>query len=151
MLASRTVVLALKQRIIDAATPAGDRVHIGHAWPIATLPAVRLELQGEDLTAEADDITWPQQRTHALDVVARCLVQQATDPDAAADSLAEQVLLAAEGTQAAATLAPLVGVSVAAVRIDHAAQADGEASTAATDITFRILFGTASNDPATLI
>ena len=151
MLAARTVVQAMQGRIIGASTEAAARVYVGRGWPVDQFPAVRLVLQGEDLRDDPEDITWPRTRTHVLSVEARCLAQDLDDPEAAADRLALQVLLALEGTDAASRLDPLPGCTLASTRIDRTTQSDGEATLGVAAITFDVLFSTASNDPETLI
>jgi hypothetical protein len=151
MLASRQIVNAIVAALVAAGTTAAGRVYGSRAWPIAQFPAVRVVAGDEALDTADEDITWPRQRTHTLQVDVHCVVQQAADPESAADALAVQVLQALEGSLTAATLAPLPGVALAATRLARQAQADGEATTVETVITFEVLFGTASNDPTTLI
>lgn len=151
MLAARTVVQAMRGRIQAANTDAAARIYVGRAWPVDQFPAVRLVLVNEDLASDAEDITWPRQRTHTLSVEARCLVRDVDDPEAAADALALQVLLALEGADAASRLDPLPGCVLGSTRIERNAQSEGDATVGVTAITFDVLYSTASNDPETLI
>jgi hypothetical protein len=153
MLAARQVLEAIVTRISQANTDAGANVHVGRAWPedADTLPIVKVIATDEDLTYGEDDITFPRARTHALTADVRCVVRDVDDAEAAAERLALQVLLALEGTQQAASLYPLQSCNVAAQRITRALQSGGEASTAIATVTFEVLFGTASDDPETLI
>lgn len=152
MLASRQVIQAMQQRLIDAATSAGVRVYIGRAWPVDVTPAVKLFAVDEDLAADdSDDITWPRERTHALAVDVQCLVSDADAADEQADTLVEQVLLALEGTEDAATLYPLNGVRIAAQRISPIPQADNAAAAVNKVVSFAATFATSSDDPSTLI
>lgn len=151
MLASRQVIQAIAARLAAAGTTAGARVYAARNWPVEEFPAIRVVAGEESLDGEADDITFPRERTHQLAVDVRCLVRDATGADEAADELAEEVLLALEGTQAAASLVPLAGCNLAATRISRTPQTEGEAACFATTVTLEVLFSTASNDPATLI
>ena len=152
MLASRQVIVAMQQRLIDAATNAGAHVYIGRAWPVETTPAIKVFAVDEDLAAdESEDITWPRERTHALSIDVQCMVSDADAADEQADALAEQVLLALEGTEDAATLYPLTGVRIAAQRISSIPQAENAAAAVNKVVSFAATFATSSDDPSTLI
>lgn len=153
MLASRQVAAAMQQRLLDASTDAGTSVYLGRGWPVDTDRAIKVALGDEDLGADAagDDITWPRERTHSLLVDVMCVAGEAAGSDAAADQLAEQVLIELEGSVDATTLDPLTGVHLAATRLSRTQQADGAAVLAITTVTFEAQFSTRSNDPSTLI
>lgn len=144
MLASRTVANALQALLVAAATDAGDRWYVGRAWPVSTLPAGKIVLADEDLDGQTDgDLTWPRDRMHTLQVQLQCMASDVDDPEAAADDLAEQALLAAEGTAQ-----PLAGVTLIAQRITRQLQAEGQAVVALTTVHLHALFGGSSEDPS---
>jgi hypothetical protein len=150
MLAARQVVLAVRDRLIAAATAAGTRVYAGRAWPLDTYPAIRVFATDEDLQADAaEDATWPQSRLHRLQLDVQGTVNEAADPDGAADALAAEILQALEGTQAAARLAPL-NCALQAQRIGRQQVAEGEASLGRVTVRFEALFGAESDDPHTI-
>ena len=150
MLAARTVVQAMQGRIVGASTDAAGRVYVGRGWPVDRFPAVRLVIVNEDFSSGDDEITWPRTQDHTLTVEARCLALDVDDPEAAADALALQVLLALEGTEAAARLEPLGGCVLTSTGINRSTQSEGEATLGVAAVTFDVLFSTSSNDPETL-
>lgn len=151
MLAARQVVLAVQQRLVDAATAAEDRVYAGRAWPVATYPALRVAATDEDLAADGDeDITWPRTRLHNLQLDVQGLVRDVDDLDGAMDALAEEVLVALEGTAAAARLSPL-NCALRALRIGRQAATEGEASVGTVTVRFEVLYHTESDDPSSIV
>lgn len=148
MLASRAIAQDLQALLVAAATDAGARWHLGRAWPLATLPAGRVVLEDEDL--EADDegpMIWPRHRAHTLSVSLQCVVSDSADPEAAADQLAEQALLAVEGTSA-----PLgAEVIVAATGLQRQLATEGQAHVAITTVRLRLQFGGRSDDPTAIV
>lgn len=152
MLASRQVIEAMQQRLIDASTSAGARVYIGRAWPVEQTPAIKLFDVDQDLAAdESEDITWPRQRLHSLSVDVQCLVSDADAADEQADALVVQVMRALEGTEDATTLYPLNGVRLSSQRISPNPQADNAAAAVSKTVAFTATFATSSDDPETLI
>ena len=151
MLASQQVINAIVARLVAAATSAGARVYSDRFFPVDVYPAIKVQHVDEDLAAEDDDITWPAMRLHSLQVDVVALHQTAAGLDAALSGLAAEVLLALQGSQAAATLSPLVGCQLAATGIRYQAQTDGEAATGLATVRLVVLFHTASNNPSTLI
>lgn len=152
MLAARQVVIAIKQRLLDANTDAGQRVYAGRGWPLDTLPAIKVFADDEDLAADqGDDIGWPRQCLHSLGVDVECTADDIDDPESAADQLAEQVLYALEGSLAAASLSPLPGVALMSRRISRLMQTEGAAKAAKAVVSFDVLFTTRTDDPSTLI
>lgn len=151
MLASQQVINAIVARLVAAATGAGARVYSDRFHPIDVYPAIKVQHVDEDLQAEAEDITWPAQRLHNLQVDVLAFQRALSGLDAALATLAEQVLTALEGTTAAATLNPLVGCVLSASGIRYEAQSDGEAAIGSAGVRFTVLFHTASNNPSTLI
>lgn len=151
MLASQQVINAIVARLVAAATGSQDRVHSDRFHPVAAYPTTKVVHVDEDLAAEADDVTWPAQRLHTLDVDVVILVQATSGLDAAMSAAALQVLQALEGSIAAATLAPLVGCQVQATGLRYEAQGEGAAITGKATVRLRVLFHTQTNNPETLI
>lgn len=144
MLASRTVAQALQALLVAAGTAAGSRWYLGRAWPLATLPAGKVVLSDEDLDAAEDmALNWPRYRQHTLQVDVQCFADDATDPEAAADALAEEVLQALEGTAQ-----PIDDVDIAATTLRRQLQTDGQARVAVTTVQLRLIFGGRSDDPS---
>lgn len=144
MLASRTVATALQALLVAAATDAGDRWYLGRGWPVQALPAGKIVRVDEDLDAGDDaDVTWPRERMHTLTVQLQCMAADVDDPEAAADTLAEQALVAVEGTAA-----PLAGVHISATRIGWQIATEGQSSVAITTVTLQLIFGGRSDDPS---
>ncbi len=143
MLASRTAATALQALLVAAATDAGARWYLGRGWPVQQLPAGKIVLVDEDLDAADDaDVTWPRDRVHTLTVQLQCMAADTDDPEGQADALAEQALVAVEGTAA-----PLAGVNVIATRITRQLATDAQAHVAITTVQLQLLFGGRSNDP----
>lgn len=148
MLASRQIINAMVTRLIDAQTDAAARVYSNRAWPVAEFPGIKVLASDEDLDADNDDITWPRERQHTLQVLVMGIVRDVADLDDAMDELVEQILIALEGSEAASLLDPLPGVRLRAVRISRQLAAEGEASAGTVVITFEADFNTASNNPS---
>lgn len=151
MLASQQVIAGIVSHLVAAATSAAGRVYSDRFHPVDTYPSIRVQHVDEDLQAEDDDITWPAQRLHSLQVDVVALQRAVSGLDAALSDLVAQVLTALQGTQAAATLSPLVGCQLVATGIRYQAQTDGEAATGTATVRVLVLFHTASNNPSTLI
>lgn len=144
MLASRTVANALRALLVGAATDAQDRWYVGRAWPVQQLPAGKVVLADEDLDGEeGNDLTWPRDRTHSLQVQLHCMAADVDDPEAQADALAEQALVAVEGDPQ-----PVPGVTIVAQRLTRQLAADGQATTSITTVHLLLLFGGRSDDPS---
>lgn len=150
MLASRQIINAMRERLLDA-TDAADRVYTNRAWPVATFPALKVTSGDEELDAGDQDITWPRERQHALQVFVQVIVRDAENLDDAMDELTEQVLIALEGSEAASLLSPLPNVRLAATRITRQVTTTGEAATGIAIVTFEAVYVTASNNPSVFV
>jgi hypothetical protein len=64
---------------------------------------------------------------------------------------ARQILLALEGTAAAATLQPLPNCHLQAQSIRYQATSDGQAANGTATVRIEVIFSTLSNDPTTII
>jgi hypothetical protein len=147
MLASRTAAARLQALLVAAGTDALDRWYLGRGWPIQVMPAGKIVLADEDLDAGADgDVTFPRDRDHVLTLQLQCIAEDSDDPEADADTLAAQALLAVEGTAQ-----PLADITAVATRIQRQLTTEGQARVAITTITLQLQFSTRSNDPTTII
>lgn len=151
MLASQQVIAKVVSLLVAAATSAGARVYSDRFFPISIYPAIKVVHVDEDLQAAGDDVTYPQQRLHRLQLDVQAFVQVLSGLDATMAAMAEQVLQALEGTLAATTLNPLAGCQLTATGISYQAQAEGEASSGIATVRMEVLFHTASNNPSTFI
>lgn len=143
MLASRTVATALQALLVAASTAAGTRWYLGRAWPVDQLPAGKVVLADEDLEGGDDgDVTFPRNRAHTLQVDLQCMASDSADPEAEADALAAQALLAVEGTAQ-----PIADVFITAQRITRQLLAEGPAHVAMTTVRLQLHFSGRSNDP----
>ena len=151
MLASQQVIANIVARLIAASTSAGARVYSNRFHPLDVYPAIKVKHVDEDLHAADEDITWPQQRMHLLQVDVAGHVQAATGLDDAMAAMTAELLGALEGSLAAASVNPLPGCQLIATGISYQAQTDGEASTGIATVRVEVVFHTASNNPSTLI
>jgi hypothetical protein len=151
MLASQQVIEAVAARLVAADTAAAARVYTARAWPVDTFPSIKVLHVDEDLQADAEDVTWPPTLLHRLQLDVLAYVQAPTGLDAALAAMALQVLLALQGTRAAATLQPLAGCTLQATGIRYQTPGDGEAATGLATVRLEVEFHTAGNDPETII
>lgn len=151
MLASQQVVEAMAGRLVAAAiVGAGqvewrNRARVFSAWP-----GIKVYSTDEDLADDPEDITWPRQRQHTLQVQVDTVVRDPADPEGAMSALALQVLLTLEGTEAASLLQPL-GARLGATRITRRMATENEASVGTVSIAMEIIFATRSDDPETIL
>lgn len=148
MLASRAIAQDIQALLVAAGTNAGSRWYLGRGWPVATVPAGRIVLDEEDFEADDDGpMIWPRQRAHTLSVTLQCIASDTDDPEAAADQLAEQALVALEGTSA-----PLGNLVVlAATGLARQLTTEGQANVAITTVRLRLQFGGQSDDPTAIV
>lgn len=153
MLASQQVLERVQQLLLAANTAAGSQVHLGRGHAVSVYPALKVAHGGEDLQADEDGdaVTWPARRLHELQVEVMAFVESGTDMDGALAALATQVLLALEGTVAAATLQPLPACTLRATSLRYQLGSEGQAAHGIATLGFEASFRTASNDPETLI
>lgn len=152
MLASQQVLERMAQILVDAATDSGGRVHTDRFHPVNTYPSTRLQVVDEDLAADEDeDVTWPRERQHTVQVDVQVHCQATSGLDALMATQAAQVLQALEGTLANATLNPLTGCSLQARSLSYQATSDGQAANGTAKVRFEVIFSTLSNDPTTFI
>ena len=152
VLASQQVLERMAQLLVLAGTDADDRVHTDRFYPVDTYPAIRLQVADEDLAADdSEDITWPRTRQHTLQVDVQAHCQATGGLDAHMADQARQILLALEGTAAAATLQPLPNCHLQAQSIRYQATSDGQAANGTATVRIEVIFSTLSNDPTTII
>jgi hypothetical protein len=151
-LASAQVIARMAALLVAAATPSGARVHTDRMHPVDTYPSTKVFHVDEDLAADdQDDITWPRRRLHRLTVDVMVLCEAASALDTVLAEQARRVLLALEGTLAAATLVPLAGCSLQATGIRYQAPGEHQAAHGSATVRFDVLFTTESNDPDSLV
>lgn len=150
MLAAAQVRERVQQLLLNA-TAAGPRVLVGRAWPLAgdELPAIKLAITGEPISA--DGMHFPCVQEHELALEVRCFLRDTDDLDTAMDAMAEQVLQVLFADEDAARLDPLPNCVMEATGIDRVVRdAEGEAAAGAVSVRLAITFQTLSNEPSQL-
>lgn len=153
-LAAEQVVVQLKANLLAAATVAGVKVYTDRAWPVdeAELPTLQVFCGDEAHTPQT--IHWPCMQEHRLELLIVGKVKATSAIDTVMNAFIAQVLTALYGTQAAAKLAPLVGVRLeppgerAVIRTP---QEDAQAAFAHFTVRAIACFRTMSNAPETLV
>ena len=151
-LAAEQVVVQLKANLLAAATVAGVKVYSDRAWPVdeAELPTLQVFCGDE----AHDPGTIHGLQDHRLELLIVGKVKATSAIDTVMNAFIAQVLTALYGTQAAAKLAPLVGVRLeppgerAVIRTP---QEDAQAAFAHFTVRAIACFRTMSNAPETLV
>lgn len=152
MLASHQVVVQMADRAVTAGLATAANVERrNRARIFDTFPGVKVFAVDEDLADDPEDITWPRDRQHTLQVEVAGVVRDPADLEGAMSAMAEAILQCYEGTAAAATLQPLAGVVLQAQAISRSVATEGEAAAGTVRVRFEVVFHTRSNDPSTFI
>lgn len=152
-LASQQVADRVVALLLAAPTTAGSNVSSDRFHPVSAYPTIKVLHTGEDIGADddGDDITWPAIRLHRLALDVRAEVQASVDLDVAMSAIALEILQALEGTQAAATLAPLPGCTLRSTGLFLQTTPEGQAANGQATVRLEVLFRTRADDPSTLI
>ena len=77
MLASEQVLQRVVALLLAGPTAAGARVFDNHFHPVATFPAIKVQLRDEDMAAddEGDSVSWPRVQLHSLQLEVLLLLE----------------------------------------------------------------------------